>query len=152
MKRFIFPMIILCAALFVVIGCSNEKAIEKTIDDWTSAINAPDASTSYDAIYNVLSPDSDYYDPVNIQNLVNYFTNFTPVSYVLGDMNIDNPYADVLADATYADIPNAAKFVMKKKQGFFSFLAPEWNVYKYFDNALFVPDQDEVWRKLKKQP
>jgi hypothetical protein len=67
-------------------------------------------------------------------------------------MNIDNPYADVLADATYADIPNAAKFVMKKKQGFFSFLAPEWNVYKYFDNALFVPDQDEVWRKLKKQP
>ena len=149
MKRFIFPMIILCAALFVVIGCSNEKAIEKTIDDWTSAINAADPDAMGDAV----SPDSEMYDPVVIENLITtYFKGLGLVSYVLGDMNIDNPYADVLADATYADIPNAAKFVMKKKQGFFSFLAPEWNVYKYFDNALFVPDQDEVWRKLKKQP
>lgn len=149
MKRVIFPVIILCAALFVVIGCSNEKAIEETIADWTSAVSALDA----DAIYDVMSPDSDFYDPVNIQNiLIVYFTGFTPVSYDLGDMNIDNPYADVPADAIYAGIPNAAKFVMKKKQGFFSFLAPEWNVYKYFDNGLFVPDQDEVWRKLKKQP
>ena len=149
MKRVIFPVIILCAALFVVIGCSNEKAIEETIADWTSAINDADPDAMRDAV----SPDSEMYDPALINTLItSIFRGFHPVSYDLGDMNIDNPYADVPADAIYAGIPNAAKFVMKKKQGFFSFLAPEWNVYKYFDNGLFVPDQDEVWRKLKKQP
>ena len=149
MKRVIFPVIILCAALFVVIGCSNEKAIEKTIDDWTSAINDADP----DALGDAVSPDSEMYDPVAIEALItDYFANFDPVSYDIIEINIDAPLADVPADASYVGLPNDAKFVMKKKQGFFSFLAPEWNVYKYFDNALFVPDQDEVWRKLKKQP
>jgi hypothetical protein len=148
MKRVIFPVIILCAALFVVIGCSNEKAIEKTINDWTSAINDADPDAMRDAV----SPDSEMYDPALIDTLIKiYFADFDPVSYDLGDMNIDNPYADVPADAVYAGIPNAAKFVMKKKQGFFSFLAPEWNVYKYFDNGNFDPGE-EVWKKLKKQP
>lgn len=148
MKRPLMPAILLFAISLLFFGCSNEMMIEKTIDDWTGAINNNDV----EAMEDVLSPDSDYYITLTANYLVGdplddpYFEDFTPVSYALGSIDIDVPYADVPATATYVGVPNNAMFVMKREPGFLSFLFPDWKVYRYFDNGDFTT---AVWRKPK---
>ena len=144
MKRILIAVLVLAGGVLFVFGCSSEKVIENKIDDWTDAINDGDTGALTDAV----SPDSEMYDPVNIDNLIDvYFSGLTPVGYDLGNIDIDKPYADVPAEATYAGIPNDAKFVMKKESGFFSFLFPKWNVYQYYDNGDFGTP---VWKKVRR--
>jgi hypothetical protein len=151
MKRFIFPVIILCAALFVVIGCSNEKAIEDAIGDWTNAINKGDVA----ALTDVVSSDSDWYEPLLIENVIAInFNGLIPISYHIVDIDVDNPYADVPSTADYLGYPNInAKFVMKKESGFLSFLSPKWKVFQCWsdlDSDGFQVGVDEDWRRIKK--
>lgn len=148
MSRSISAVCILFILSLLAFGCSNEKAIEETLEDWEDAINEDDA----DALWDTVSPDSNFYDTQTSQQLLDYFDGFTPVKYSDEDIDIDKPYADVLADATYAGVPvtgddGSVMFVMKKEEGFFSFLNPDWRVYKYYDNGEF---DDPVWQKLQR--
>ena len=156
MKRLIISISLIMLTLFLF-RCSNEKAIEETISAWEAAIDDKNASD----LKETLSPDSNWYidaDAIIDDLFTNYFNQYKDVEYSNLDIDIDQPYADVLPGTTiYTDtldlplnIPS--KFKMKKEEGLLSFISPDWRVYKYWDDANddgVFDDSDFLWQKLK---
>ena len=151
MKKIFLLLILILIMSVALFGCSK-VIIEDTIKDWENAINNNDP----DALEKTISPDSDFYVTYTVNYLVgptnSYFYGFIPVNYYNLDINIDNSYANVYADATYkgAKVPGGVLFKMKKKEALLSFIFPEWKVYQYYDNGEFSSPDDAVWRKIKK--
>ncbi len=147
MKKITLLILTVVITIIPLLGCT-QYYIEKTIDDWEKAINNGDD----DALDDLSSPDSDFWVTWTAKDLIDiYFSGFTPVHYYNLNTSIDNPYADVFADATYAgvQVTGGVWFVLKKEETLLSFIFPDWKIYRYYDSH--DPDTGEwsepVWRK-----
>lgn len=143
MKKITLLILTVVITIIPLLGCT-QYYIEKTIDDWEKAINDSDA----DALENLLSPDSDFWVTGTFQEFLDYFEGNKPVHYSNLDISVNNPYADVYANATYkgVEVDGGVWFVLKKEEALLSFLFPDWRIYQYYD---FGDWSNPVWRKLQ---
>ena len=156
MKKLVISISLIMLTVFIF-RCSNEQAIRETISAWEAAIDDKNASD----LKETLSPDSNWYidaDAILDDLFTNYFNQYKDVEYSNLDIDIDQPYANVLPGTTiYTDTSDLplnipSKFKMKKEEGLLSFISPDWRVYKYWDDANddgVFDDSDFLWQKLK---
>jgi hypothetical protein len=144
MKCIIVPVIIFIT-IIMFLGCSAEKAIEKTISDFEDAINSGN-SNDFDE---TLSTESDYRtsDPDG-SDFLDYFLllNYDPVHYGNLDISRDGRDADVYSDGTYENglNPTDVLFWMRREEAFFAFISQDWRIYRYYH---FGDYTNPVWRK-----
>jgi hypothetical protein len=147
MKRLLIPAIAVFSIAFLFFGCSNEKAIEKTIGEFEDAVNANNDGDLKDT----LSPDSKLYITQTFDVFLLYFDDLYPVSYPNLDISVDGDDGDATTIATYDDggapRPINVQFKMRKEKGFFSFLNPSWKVLEYWDDA--DGTFQFIWQKLQ---
>ena len=147
MKRLLIPAIALFSITLLFFGCSNEKAIEKTIGEFEDAVNDNNDGNLKDT----LSPDSKLYITQTFDDFLIYFDGFYPVSYPNLDISVDGDTGDAITVATYYEgglnSNIDVQFIMRKEKGFFSFLNPSWKVLEYWDNA--DGTFQFIWQKLQ---
>lgn len=144
MKR--IPVIAIILISIILFGCSNEKAIEIVISDFEDAVN--DSSES--KIQDILSPESDFYITGAFTEFLANFDGFRPVNYSNLSISVNGSDADVDADVSYSEIPEQAKFVMKKEETFLSIFIPDWKVKQYWDTNNPSGNLEYVWMRIKK--
>ncbi len=144
-----YLLFILLIAMFALFGCS-EYIIEGTIKKFQDAINDEDP----EALKEVLSPDSEFYVTGEFSTFISdNFSDKIPIEYKNLDIDINDNYADVYADEYYninepTPLKDDALFVMKKVNNFFSFIFPDWKIYKFYNEGDF---ENPVWKKIKKK-
>ncbi len=157
MKKLVISISLIMLTVFIF-RCSNEKAIEETISAWEAAID----TKNEEDLKPTISPDSEMYADIDamIDWLLNEHLNiYTDVDYSNLDIDVEQPYADVIpgtsiyTDTAYLKYSVPSKFKMKKEEGPFSFISPDWRVYKYWDDpdGDGVFDDPVVWKKLRYQ-
>jgi hypothetical protein len=154
MKCIIVPVIIFIT-IIMFLGCSAEKAIEKTISDFEDYINEYDQVTrDVSDLKETLSTESHYYlNDEDIRLFVeDYFigSSYRDVQYSNLDIDIDSRNADVYSDGTYANGFTSTEiwFWMRREEAFFAFISQDWRVYKYHDSINGF--DNPIWRKPKK--
>ena len=147
MKKYMVLLLIVLLS-FLLFGCSK-LVIEDTIRKFQDAINNEDA----EALKEVMSPDSDFYKTTTFEEFIeDNFSQKIPVEYKNLDIDINDNLADVYADEyslANTDHPeiNEVLFVMRKVDNFFSFIFPEWKVYRFYNEGDF---NNPVWKRVKK--
>ncbi|UCB45257.1 MAG: hypothetical protein JSV25_13735 [Spirochaetota bacterium] len=145
MNKLLIPTLLaIIISIFFVFSCSDEAAIQKTISDFESAVN----SNNLDALQATISPYSDWaITQVQSEILSHLYGTYTPLSYTNFSISVSSPWADVTSTAKYyATGDTTAWFKMRKNDGFFSFLNPEWKIKEFYD--LDDPDTP-IWKKLQ---
>ena len=150
MRRIIIQLLIM-STIFILFGC-GEAVIKRTISDFEDSIN----DDNYSNFKETLSPQSDYYlTDIDIQNFFDHFVaepnKYAPVHYSHLDISIDGPDADVYSDGSYEGglTPINILFWMKREPGFFSFLSPDWRIFRYYEDSNDDGQFEETpyWRK-----
>jgi hypothetical protein len=145
MKKRLIPIALLLS-IFAVFSCSNEAAINKTIDDFQRAIN----SNNLDGVKATLSPYCDW-NITGVQSAIleHLYPDYTPVSYTGRSISVGSTLADVTSTAKYkATSDTTAWFLMRKNEGFFSFLNPEWKIKEFYD---LDDHTTPIWKKIQQE-
>jgi hypothetical protein len=144
MKRLLISIITLSFLTILLISCSNEAIINQTIDAFQNAVNKGDI----EGIKATLSPYCDW-DITGVQDKIYeyHLKDHIPLSYTDRSISVNSPWADVEAVGNYqASLPLPAWFRMRKNDGFFSFLNPEWKIKEFYDQG---DHSTVIWKKIQ---
>jgi hypothetical protein len=146
MKKSFIAIIALSFLVILFFGCSNEAIINQTIDAFQNAVN----NNNLDGVKAALSPYCEYnITEVQVEILNHLYGSYTPLSYTNRSISVNSPWADVTTTAKYHNTGDTtAWFRMRKNDGFFSFLNPEWKIKEIYDlDNHTVP----IWKKIQQE-
>jgi uncharacterized membrane protein YvbJ len=146
MKKSLIAITVLSFVAILFFSCSNEAIINQTIDSFQNAVN----NNNLDGVKATLSPYCDWnITGVQVEILNYLYGTYTPLSYTNRSISVNSPWADVTSTAKYYGTDDTtAWFRMRKNDGFFSFLNPEWKIKEIYD---LNNHTDPVWKKIQQE-